>query len=187
MIERSTPEAKTRVAGLARECKHRFSKSPCNQVTFLEGLGIEGDAHAGPYVRHRYLARRHPRMANLRQVHLIPTELRDALKAEGYELEPGDLGENVLTQDIDLERLPLGSVLRLGPAATVELTGLRTPCVLIDRFKEGLKGKLNGSGSGHPAYRAGVMAVVRSGGRVRIGDRIEITFPARPWRLLPPL
>jgi hypothetical protein len=42
-------------------------------------------------------------------------------------------------EGLDLERLPLGTRARLGPTATVELTGLRTPCVLIGRFRKRLK------------------------------------------------
>lgn len=176
-----------RIVGLAREGRHSFTKSACDQIACVEGVGIEGDAHAGPFVRHRYLARRHPKMANLRQVHLIPAELLQTMQAEGYELGPGDLGENVLTANIDLESLPLGAVLKLGAAASVEITGLRTPCVLIDRIRPGLRKRLIDAGAGHPPYRAGVMAVVRSGGLVRLGDRIEITFPNQPWLLLPAL
>jgi len=65
-------------------------------------------------------------MPNLRQVHLIPSEHFEALLADGYELRPGDLGENILTAGLDLEVLPLGTILKLGARATIELTGLRT-------------------------------------------------------------
>ena len=85
----------------------------------MEGLGVEGDAHAGPFVRHRHLARRRPKMPNLRQVHLIPSELFQALRADGYELRPGDLGENILTAGLDLEALPLGTILKLGAEAAI--------------------------------------------------------------------
>lgn len=81
-----------RVVGLASERLHRFSKSARESLVLLEGLGAEGDIHAGPFVRHRYLARRRPKIANLRQVHLIPSELFDALRADGYELRPGSDG-----------------------------------------------------------------------------------------------
>jgi hypothetical protein len=80
-----------RVVGLAFAELHRFSKSARRSLVLMEGLGVEGDAHAGPFVRHRHLARRRPKMPNLRQVHLIPSELFQALRADGYELRPGDL------------------------------------------------------------------------------------------------
>jgi MOSC domain-containing protein YiiM len=182
-----TTSLAARIAGLASDSEHRFSKSQCESLVLLKGIGVEGDAHAGPLVRHRYLARRKPTMPNARQIHLIPVELLEALRAEDCVLGPGDLGENVLTAGLDLEFLPLGTLLMLGADAVVELTGLRTPCVLIERFRTGLKRKLIVSKSGLPPYRCGVMGAVRSDGRISLGDRIEIRFPPKPWRTLPAL
>ena len=176
-----------RIAGLASDSKHKFSKKVRDSLVLLEGLGVEGDAHASRFVRHRYLARYRPTMPNARQVHLIPAELLDALRPQGYELGPGDLGENVLSVGLDLKSMPLGTVLKLGPEAMVELTGLRTPCVLIDRFKIGLKRQMVVEQRDRPQFRCGVMALVRTGGKVAIGDLIEIKFPSEPWRPLPPL
>ena len=151
------PPATGRIVGLAREPLHRFSKSVRGRLVLLKGWGVEGDVHAGSFVRHRYLARRQPRMANLRQVHLIPSELFEALRADGYELRPGDLGENIVTASLDLEVQPLGTALKLGAEAAIELTGLRTPCVLIARFKPGLKRKMLVKKSGRPRFRCGVL------------------------------
>jgi MOSC domain len=176
-----------RVAGLASDRKHRFSKRAQRSLNFREGLGSEDDAHAGRFVRHRFLARYRPTMLNMRQVHLIPAELLDTLRREGHELGPGDLGENVLTVGLDLEIMPLGTTLRLGSAATVELTGLRTPCVLIDRFRSGLKQQMIIEQPARPKFRCGVMAIVRSSGTVTIGDTIIIEFPAEPFKVLPAL
>jgi MOSC domain-containing protein YiiM len=182
-----TASSAPKIVGLASDDKHRFCKSRCESLVLLEGIGVKGDAHAGPFVRHRYLARRNPAMPNARQVHLIPVELIDMLRAEDCVLGPGDLGENVLTAGLDLESLPLGTILKLGADAAIELTGLRTPCVLIDRFRTGLKRKLIMPDADRPAYRCGVMGVVPSGGRISVGDRIEIRFPPEPWRTLPAL
>jgi MOSC domain-containing protein YiiM len=176
-----------RIAGLASDGKHRFSKPHRESLVLLEGIGVEGDAHAGPFVRHRYLARRNPTLPNARQVHLIPVELLDMLRADDCVLGPGDLGENVLTAGLDLESLPLGTILKLGAEAAIQLTGLRTPCVLIDRFRTSLKRKLIMPDADRPAYRCGVMGVVSSSGRISVDDRIEIRFPPEPWRTLPAL
>jgi hypothetical protein len=176
-----------RVVGLASARLHRFGKSARESLVLLEGLGAEGDVHAGPFVRHRYLARRRPRMPNLRQVHLIPSELFEALRADGYELRAGDLGENILTAGLDLEVLPLGTILKLGAQAPIELTGLRTPCVLIDRFKRGLKRKMLVDEPGRPGFRCGVMGVVQLSGRVAIGDAIDVRRPSKPLKSLPAL
>jgi MOSC domain-containing protein YiiM len=98
----------------------------------------------------------------------------------------GNLGENITTVGLDLECLPLGTMLRLGASATVRLTGLRTPCVLIDRFEAGLKDELRG-GLLEPRFRAGVMGVVSEGGEISPGDPIRAVLPAPPHLPLPPL
>jgi MOSC domain-containing protein YiiM len=172
------------VLAVSVDGKHRFSKMSRLSITLTSGHGIEGDAHSGPFVRHRYLARRDPKAPNLRQVHLIPSELFDALRTSGFDVCPGDLGENIATVGLNLESLPLGTMLHLGASATLELTGLRTPCVLIDRFKSGLKDRLQDGG---PRFRAGVMAIVTEGGEVSCGDRIRAVLPAPPHLPLPPL
>ena len=174
------------VVAVSIDGRHRFSKISRLSITLTRGHGIEGDAHYGPFVRHRYLARRNPKAPNLRQVHLIPSELFDALRTSGFEVRPGDLGENIATVGLDLECLPLGTLLRLGASARLELTGLRTPCVLIDRFKPGLKNRLQGRPAG-PPFKAGVMAIVIEGGEVSPGDRIRAVLPAPPHLDLPPL
>ena len=166
--------------------KHRFSKTSRPSITLTSGHGIEGDVHYGPFARHRYLARRNPKAPNLRQAHLISSDLFDALRSSGFAVNPGDLGENIATVGLDLESLPLGTILQLGASATLELTGLRTPCVLIDRFKSGLRKLLEGGAAG-PRFRAGVMAIVIKGGVVSPGERIRTILPAPPHRALPPL
>jgi len=153
------------VVAVALDAKHRFSKTARLSIILTAGHGVEGDAHYGQFVRHRYLARRKPRAPNLRQVHLIPSELFDALRNSGFDVGPGDLGENITTAGLDLETLPLNTQLRIGTSANVRLTGLRTPCVLIDRFKSGLKSRLLAE-MPNPPFRAGVMAVVSEGGEV---------------------
>lgn len=94
------------VTAVASDSGHRFSK-PVREVIYLvAGHGIDGDAHAGPHVRHRFIARRNPHFPNFRQVHLIPVELFRDLASFGYQTSPGDLGENITTSGLRLERLP---------------------------------------------------------------------------------
>jgi MOSC domain-containing protein YiiM len=184
--DKQHPVQKGAVVAVSIDSKHLFSKTARPSIILTAGYGIEGDAHYGRFVRHRYLARRNPKAPNLRQVHLIPSELFDALRKFGFDVRAGDLGESITTIGLDLECLPPGTVLRLGASATLELTGLRTPCVLIDRFKAGLKDRLQGGVPG-PRYRAGVMAVVSEGGEVARGDSIRAFPPAPPHLNLPPL
>ena len=168
------------VVAVAADRGHHFSKRQQGSIVLVEEHGVEGDAHAGAFVRHRYLARRRPRFPNLRQVHLIPRELFDTLRALGYDVYPGELGENITTAGLELERLPVGTIIRLGATAAIELTGLRTPCVLIDRFRKGLRKEMIGRG-GEPAFRCGVMGIVTVAGEVIPGAMVHAVLPPRPW------
>lgn len=174
------------MVAVAADRGHRFSKPTQDRILLVDGHGVEGDAHAGPFVRHRYLARRRPRLPNLRQVHLIPSELFASLSKAGFEVGAGELGENITTAGLDLERMPLGTCIELGPTAIIELTGLRTPCVLIDRFRAGLKRHVLSSAEMVPAFRCGVLGVVRVGGTVAAGETARVRLPSSS-RALPAL
>jgi hypothetical protein len=126
------------VVAVSRDARHHFSKSACAAIRLHAGLGVEGDAHYGATVQHRSRVARDPTQPNLRQVHLIQAELFDELRAAGFEVAPGQIGENVTTQGLDLLALPTGTRLLLGDDAVVELTGLRNPCVQLNRFRPGL-------------------------------------------------
>jgi MOSC domain-containing protein YiiM len=176
------------VVSVNLQARHRFSKTPAERITLLAGLGVEGDAHAGTTVKHRSRARWNPSLPNLRQVHLLPAELFDELAAHGFEIAPGDLGENVTTRGIDLLGLPTGTRLSLGETAEIEVTGLRNPCVQIDRFRPGLlKQVIDKDEHGNLIRRAGIMAVVLHGGPVSPADPITIRLPAEPHRALEPV
>ena len=165
-----------RVVAVCRGPRHRFSKGAVPAITLLEGIGVEGDAHAGATVQHRSRKRWRPEQPNLRQVHLLHAELLDEL---AFDIGPGDVGENVLTRGIDLLGLPTGARLHLGAAAVVEVTGLRNPCVQLDRFADGLReAMLRHDPDGTVARLAGVMAVVLAGGEVRAGDEVVVEVPA---------
>lgn len=103
-----------RVIAVSLRRGHHFSKTPALAVRLLTGLGVEGDGHMGEKVQHRSRARYNPGLPNLRQVHLIHAELFDELRTRGFDIKPGDLGENITTADIDLLALPLGARLHIG-------------------------------------------------------------------------
>ena len=167
---------------------HSFSKSPRLTIRLLAGIGVEGDAHAGVTVQHRSRVRRTPQAPNLRQVHLIHGELHDELVAAGYDVGPGRMGENITTRGIDLLGLPTGTLLRVGTDAVIALTGLRNPCVQLDRMQPGLMGAvLDRDDQGELVRKAGVMAVVVKGGDIQPGDPIEIELPAGAAEPLTPV
>jgi MOSC domain-containing protein YiiM len=171
------------VTAVSRSATHTMSKRNERSIRLLAGLGVEGDAHLGETVKHRSRVRRDPTRPNLRQVHLIHAELHDELRAAGFDIEPGQMGENVTTQGIDLLGLPAGTRLHLGATAVIEVTGLRNPCAQLDRIQQGLMAAALGRDeAGNLVRKAGVMAVVVTGGEVRPGDEISVYRPtsARP-------
>ena len=174
-----------RVAAVSRSPRHRFSKTNEMWIRLVAGLGVEGDAHSGETVRHRHLRARDPHRPNLRQVHLLHAELLTELRAKGFALGAGEVGENVLTEDIDLLGLTPGTRLRLGESAVVGITGLRDPCVLMDRFRPGLmRATLERTPEGGVIRKAGVMGIVLASGEVRSGDPIRVEAPEGPHRPL---
>lgn len=173
------------VTTVSSNATYTFTKPNRDSITLLAGLGVEGDVHAGVTVKHRSRMAQDPTRPNLRQVHLIHQELFDEVREAGFEVEPGQLGENVTTTGIDLLALPVGTLLRLGDEAVVEVTGLRNPCLQIDRFQNGLLKQVVGrDADGDVVRKAGIMSIVRTGGTVRPGDTVDVELPARPHRPL---
>jgi MOSC domain-containing protein YiiM len=173
------------VAAVASDTQHRFSKVPRDFIELLEGYGVQGDAHAGETVQHLSRVKRSPTEPNLRQVHLIPSEFFDLAREHGHDLSPGDLGENILTEGIDVLGLPRDTLLRVGPDAIVRVTGLRNPCAQIDRFRDGLlRVAVGRDDDGGVVLRTGVMGVVVASGRVTPGDEIRVELPAEPHHRL---
>jgi MOSC domain-containing protein YiiM len=219
---------------------YAFTKPLHDEITLIAGIGVEGDAHAGVTVKHRGRVKADPTQPNLRQVHLIHGELFDEVRRQGYEVAPGQLGENVTTSGVDLLGLPRGTILRFGPPAdaaaesgrgqareavadviaaarsatlndptanavgalidaadranqpdpaepaggdraVVVLTGLRNPCAQINGFRPGLLKEVVGRDEqGNLVVKAGVMAVVLRGGRIRPGDHVVVELPPPP-------
>jgi MOSC domain-containing protein YiiM len=83
--------------------------------------------------------------------------------------------------------MPLGILIALGPAAIIELTGLRRPCVLIDRFQAGLKRQVLSSAETGPPFKCGVLGVVRVGGAVAAGDSARVRLLTSSFGALPTL
>ncbi|MEP1122371.1 MAG: MOSC domain-containing protein [Ilumatobacter sp.] len=168
----------SRVVAVHRARDHEFSKTTVESIMLLAGLGVEGDAHMGARVKHRSRVAKDPLQPNLRQVHLIASELLDEVNAKGYGVAPGDLGENITTVGLDLISLPVGTSIRIGDAI-LTLTGLRNPCVQIGAFAEGLQGEMLGrDADGKLLRKTGVMAVVIHGGVVAAGDSVLVAPPA---------
>jgi MOSC domain-containing protein YiiM len=173
------------ITAISRNGTYSFSKPNRESITLLAGFGVEGDVHGGATVKHRFRMAKDPSQPNLRQVHLMHEELFEELRAAGFEVGAGELGENVTTRGVDLLGLPVGTLLHLGDEAVVEVTGLRNPCAQIDRFRKGLLKQVVGrSEDGRALFRSGIMSVVVRGGVVRAGDAVGVELPEGPHRAL---
>jgi MOSC domain-containing protein YiiM len=176
--------AESTVVSVSRSPTHSFSKPVVDSILLIDGYGVEGDAHAGATTEHRYLKKKNRLLPNLTQVHLIHEELFAELADRGFEVGPGQLGENVTTRGIDLLSLPLGTLLHVGDAI-VRVTGLRSPCSLINAFQPGLMRQLVAKDDdGGVIRKSGIMSTVARGGVVTPGATIRVELPVGEHRPL---
>ncbi len=166
------------ILSVHRSAQHTISKPACDAIRLVPGLGVEGDAHFGATVMHRYDRSRDPQRPNLRQVHLIQSELLEELAGQGFAVSAGQIGENISTAGVDVLALSQGTRLRLGADALIEVTGLRNPCRLIDQATDPgvMAATLEKRADGTVLRKTGVMAVILTGGEVRAGDGIVVEW-----------
>jgi MOSC domain-containing protein YiiM len=138
-----------RVLALCTSHLKGTQKHAVDAVELLAGVGIVGDAHAGP---------------GHRQVSLLAEEQIDGMRRRGLALEPGAFAENIVTAGIDLDALEVGDALALGENAVLEVTQrgkeCHTHCAIHRAAGDCIM------------PRVGVFARVLHGGIVRPGDRI---------------
>jgi len=129
-------------------------KADAGRGRLMTGLGLENDAHAG---------------TPLRQVSLLAMESIDKLRAKGLEAVFGDFAENLTTRGIDLPSLPLGTRLRVGSTALLEVTQIGKVCHNRCRIFYTMGDCV--------MPREGVFAKVLRDGEVAAGDPIEVLPP----------
>jgi MOSC domain-containing protein YiiM len=96
----------------------------------------------------------------------MSAEVMVALGGEGYLVEPGLLGEQLILSGIDVNALPVGSRIQIGGEACIELTEPRTGCAKFERYQE--KSPQGAAG------RLGMMARVVSSGAIAVGDAVQV-------------
>jgi MOSC domain-containing protein YiiM len=93
------------------------------------------------------------------------------------------MGENITTLGIDLLALPVATLLYIGPQAIVEITGLRNPCTQLDNFLPGLMNAvLDRDAAGNIIRKAGIMGIVKCGGKIHVNDEIRVVLPPAQHR-----
>jgi len=102
-----------KIVSIAISSKKGTRKTVIDRATLVEGHGIQGDAHAGPWHR---------------QVSFLAAESIDKARAQGLEVTFGDFAENIATVGITWHELPVGTRVRLGDSALVEVTQIGKEC-----------------------------------------------------------
>ncbi len=137
-------------------------KTNVQRARLIADHGLEGDAHAGPWHR---------------QVSLLAKESADKVRAKGLDVAPGAFAENILTVGLDLLALPVGTRLRIGPDALVEVTQIgkecHTRCAIY---------RITGD---CVMPREGIFVRVLRGGTVQVGDTIEVVPAEGPTDAVP--
>jgi MOSC domain-containing protein YiiM len=134
-----------RVQNLFRAPKNHLPMEELSEIRAVDDAGFEGCAHARPGRR--------------RQVLLVDRETLEAMN-----LRPGMIRENITTDGLNVNSLPIGQVLRVGEAR-LEVSAVCTPCDQMEAIRPGLRKELWG--------RRGMLCRVLDGGVIRRGDSIE--------------
>jgi len=133
------------VRHLFRADKRGLTMQEVAEARLLADFGVEGCAHA--------------RRDNKRQVLLVDYESLNAMQ-----LTPGIIRENITTEGIAVNALPIGQRLRIGESL-LEVSAVCTPCDQLEKIRPSLRREIRG--------RRGMLCRVLEGGVVRAGDRIE--------------
>lgn len=126
-------------------------KTNIQSCTLLEGFGLKGDAHAGPWHR---------------QVSLLANESVEKMKAKGLKVGFGDFAENITTEGIDLVSLPIGTEIRIGDSIVLRVTQIGKEC--HERCA------IYAQAGDCVMPREGIFAEVVKEGEVKVGDKIII-------------
>lgn len=126
-------------------------KEPTKSIHVQPGLGVVGDAHAGP---------------GIRQVSLLAQESHDRFQPmTDVCLKHGIFGENITTEGIDLPGLPIGTRMKIG-TAELEVSKIgkecHAPCAIGKRVGNCIMPK------------EGIFAIVIKEGDIEPGDEIRL-------------
>jgi len=169
----NTSISRESVVAVCKKAHPGLPKLEVAAIKLLENYGVDGDYHAGEFVRHRYLAKKYPTKPNLRQVLLIDTTILAELASQDIHLEPGMTGENIIVDGISVMSLAIGTQVEVGEAV-LEITEVRNPCYQLNEMHPLLLKAVETSGTGPDTRNAGMMARILKGGWVRPGDHVIV-------------
>ena len=139
------------IVAVCTSAKKSERKKNVGESLLIKDQGLKGDAHAG--FAHR-------------QVSLLAEESIAKMTEKGLDVGPGDFAENLTTTGIDLVSLPIGTRLQAGPEAILRVTQIGKEC--HDRCA------IYYQAGDCVMPREGIFAEVLLGGKIRVGDGLEI-------------
>lgn len=139
-----------RIEAICMSEKRGVQKHPIQSVTLLADWGLEGDAHGGHWHR---------------QVSLLSVEKIEDFRRRGATVGYGAFGENLVVSGVDVSSLPVGTLLRIGPAL-LEMTQIGKECHNHCAIYQVVGDCI--------MPREGVFARVLEGGVIHVGDAISI-------------
>jgi len=140
-----------KIVSIATSRKKGTRKGAVDEAYLKKEHGLEGDAHAGTWHR---------------QVSFLASEEIDKARQKGLEVTFGDFAENIATTGVDWKTVPVGTRIRLGEDALVEITQIgkecHNRCAIYYKAGDCIM------------PREGVFARVLKEGKIRCGDQIRI-------------
>ena len=143
-----------KIVSIATSKKKGTRKATVDEAYLRMEHGLEGDAHAGNWHR---------------QVSFLASEEIDNARQSGLDVTFGDFAENIATTGIDWKNIPVGTRIRLGPEALVEITQIgkecHNRCAIYYKAGDCIM------------PREGVFARVLKEGKIKRGDQISFEQP----------
>jgi len=142
---------KGKILAVCRSEKKGTVKSEIGEGLLIEDFGLKDDAHAGKWHR---------------QISLLGVESIDKMQAKGFKIKYGDFAENLTIEGIVLHQLPLGTKLKVGEDVLLEVTQIGKECHYGCEIRKKIGDCV--------MPREGIFARVLKGGKVKIGNEIEV-------------
>ena len=134
--------------------KGGIPKLPVDSIQ-VTSSGLAGDGHN--HEKHQ---------TPLQAVSLQDMEELTRLCEEGFSLSAGTTGENLTVRNLNVNRLPIGTILEFTSGIILEVTKIRKPCYVLDAIDPKLKEVIVG--------RCGIYAKVLKEGTLTMGDQVRI-------------
>ncbi len=131
------------------------------QEVFIDRHGITGDYHSGEINKHKKSG---PSEPNSRPISIVSLEVLNEINAAlGINLQPGDLAENITTNNLgNLAELEEGDTINIGAEVILRVTGQNKPCAVLNVYHDLVSKSL--------VNKRGITATVINTGTIKPND-----------------